>query len=100
MYKLIFSSYDCTSFRNINDRYDIYVTKPQLNLSADSLQQSFDFSPDLHYGLRRTAVVQLVTTNSIFKTFFPGITELVNNIQHSVGEIQHFCVLKDDGSSY
>ena len=41
--------------------------------------------------------MQLLTTNFILKTFFPGITELVNNIQHSVREIQHFCVLKDDG---
>ena len=69
-------------------------------LSADSLQQFFNFSPDMHYGLRRTAVVQLVTSQGIFQTFFPGLTELVNNIQHTVGEIQHFCVLKDDGSSY
>ena len=41
--------------------------------------------------------MQLLTTNFILKTFFPGITELVNNIQHSVGKIQHLCVLKDDG---
>ena len=84
-------SYDCTSI-NIS----IIFMLQSLNLSADSLQQIFYFSPDMHYGLRWTAVVQFLTTNFIFKTFFPGITELVNNIQHSVGEIQHFCVLKDD----
>ena len=84
-------SYDCTSI-NIS----IIFMLQSLNLSADSLQQICNFSPDMHYGLRWTAVVQFLTTNFIFKTFFPGITELVNNIQHSVGEIQHFCVLKDD----
>merc|ERR1719225_2056798 len=48
----------------------------------------------MHYGLRGTSVIQLVTTYIIFNSFFPSITELVNNIQHSVGEIQHFCVLE------
>ena len=89
-------SYDCTSGGTIN----IIFMLQSLNLSADSLQQICNFSPDMHYGLRRTAVVQFLTTNFIFKTFFPGITELVNNIQHSVGEIQHFCVLKEEESSY
>ena len=68
------------------------------SLSTVSLQQIFNFSPDMHYGLGWTAVIQLVTSLLIFKTFFAGITELVNNIQHSVGKIQHFCVLKDDGA--
>ena len=67
------------------------------SLSARSLQQIFNFSPDMHYGLGWTTVIQLVATHFISQTFFSGITELVNNIQHSVGKIQHLCVLKDDG---
>ena len=66
------------------------------SLSAGSLQQIFNFSSDMHDGLGWTAVIQLLTLDLISKTFFSGITELVNNVQHSVGKIQHFCVLKDD----
>ena len=66
------------------------------SLSASSLQQIFNFSSDMHDGLGWTAVIQLLTLVLISNTFFSGITELVNNVQHSVGKIQHFCVLKDD----
>ena len=68
------------------------------SLSASSLQQIFNFSSDMHDGLGWTTVIQLLTLDLISKTFFSGITELVNNVQHSVGKIQHFGVLKDDRS--